>query len=53
MEDSLLEGNPRIKVRSTVPIAIQPTVLAAFLAHDFPLVDALMWHVPIPCRMAE
>jgi thiamine-phosphate pyrophosphorylase len=41
-EDWLLQGNSRIKLRSAVPKPIEPTVLAAFLAHDFPLVDAVM-----------
>ena len=42
MEDHLLKGNSSIKVRSAVPTPIMASVLAAFLAHDFPLVDAVM-----------
>jgi thiamine-phosphate pyrophosphorylase len=42
MEDHLLKGNFSIKVRSAVPTPIMASVLAAFLAHDFPLVDAVM-----------
>ena len=41
-EDYLSQGNSCIKVRGAVPTPIMPVVLAAFLAHDFPLVDALM-----------
>ena len=41
-EDCLLQRNTRIKVRSTVRRAIDRWVLAAFLVHDFPLVDAVM-----------
>lgn len=41
-EDYLSQGNSGIKVRSAVPTPILPVVLAAFLAHDFALVDAVM-----------
>lgn len=41
-EDCLLQGSTVVKVRSSADVAIEPLVLAAFLAHDFPLVDALM-----------
>jgi thiamine-phosphate pyrophosphorylase len=41
-EDDLCRGNSCVKVRSTVATPITPVVLAAFLAHDFPLVDAVM-----------
>jgi hypothetical protein len=42
MEDHLLLANSSIKVRSAVPTPIMASVLAAFLAHDFPLVDTVM-----------
>lgn len=42
LEDSLLQGGAVIKARSFVDVPIDPLVLAAFLTHDFPLVDALM-----------
>jgi thiamine-phosphate pyrophosphorylase len=42
MEDHLLQGNSSIKVRGVVPTPIMASVLAAFLTHDFPLVDAVM-----------
>ncbi|HUV96533.1 MAG TPA: thiamine phosphate synthase [Acidobacteriaceae bacterium] len=41
-EDCLLQGSTVIKVRSEAAARIDAVVLAAFLAHDFPLVDALM-----------
>jgi len=41
-QDWLFRGNSRIKVRCAIPMPIEPEVLAAFLAHDFPLVDAVM-----------
>jgi hypothetical protein len=41
-EDNLWRGNSCIKVRSAVATPITPVILAAFLAHDFPLVDAVM-----------
>lgn len=41
-EDWLFHDNSIIKVRSAAPTPIDPSVLAAFLAHDFPLVDAMM-----------
>lgn len=40
--DRLRQGESDIKVRSKGQTQLDPTVLAAFLAHDFPLVDALM-----------
>ncbi len=42
VEDWLIQGSSTIKVRSAIPLPINPVVLAAFLAHDFPLVDAVM-----------
>ena len=42
IEDYLWRGNSCIKVRNTVAAPIKPAVLAAFLAHDFALVDAMM-----------
>ncbi|HUV96391.1 MAG TPA: thiamine phosphate synthase [Acidobacteriaceae bacterium] len=41
-EDCLLRGSTVVTVRSSADVAIKALVLAAFLAHDFPLVDALM-----------
>ena len=41
-EDRLLQGGSAIKVRCAAEILLDPVVLAAFLAQDFPLVDALM-----------
>jgi len=41
-EDWLFQGYSRIKVRSATPMPLESAVLAAFLAHDFPLVDAVM-----------
>ena len=41
-EDYLSQGKSCIKVRSAVTTPTMPVVLAAFLAHDFPLVDAVM-----------
>ena len=41
-EDFLLQGTTVIKVRSSADVPVDPLVLAAFLAHEFPLVDALM-----------
>jgi thiamine-phosphate pyrophosphorylase len=41
-EDWLFQGYSRIKVRCAVPMPINPGILAAFLVHDFPLVDAMM-----------
>ncbi len=41
-EDHLSQGNSCIRVRSPVPTPIMPVVLAAFLAYDFPLVEAVM-----------
>lgn len=41
-EDRLRQGASDIKVRNALEAPLDPAVLAAFLAHDFPLVDALM-----------
>lgn len=41
-EDCLLQGSTVVKVRSSADVAIKALVLAAFLEHEFPLVDALM-----------
>ncbi len=41
-EDYLLQGTRITKVRSSADGPVDPLVLAAFLTHDFPLVDALM-----------
>ena len=42
IEDCLLHGSSTIRVRSRLEAPLDPAILAAFLAHDFPLVDALM-----------
>ena len=42
IEDCLFQGRSRTRVRSRLRAPIDPAILAAFLAHDFPLVDALM-----------
>lgn len=42
MIDQLRQGESDIRVRSKVQTQLAPAVLGAFLAHDFPLVDALM-----------
>ena len=42
IEDRLLQGSTVVKVRSSADAPVDTPVLAAFLSHDFPLVDALM-----------
>ena len=42
IEDRLRERDREVAVRSSSDEPLNPVVLAAFLAHDFPLVDALM-----------
>ncbi len=42
IKDCLLQGDSVIKVCSVAGASIDPLVLAAFSAHDFPIVDALM-----------
>lgn len=41
-EDCLLQGSSAIRVHCADQAPVDPIVLAAFLAQDFPLVDALM-----------
>ncbi len=40
--DRLRQNSRDIKVRSRTQAQIDPAILAAFLTHDFPLIDALM-----------
>ena len=42
VEDKLYQCGMEIRVRSSVQLRLLPAILAAFLMHDFPLVDALM-----------
>ncbi len=41
-EDQLVQGDSHIRALCPVRAPIDPAILAAFLAHDFPLVDAVM-----------
>jgi thiamine-phosphate pyrophosphorylase len=41
-EEWLIQSNSRIMMRSAIPMPIDAAALAAFLTHDFPLVDAVM-----------